>query len=741
MCSQSRAFGSGVVLIWLWVFFACVTVSEAHAAPPTPAPPPQAERANAAADFTETCEQALPKAEVDALVEAMREVDRASPCALERVDTQLHRTDIAWTREGMDGEFGARLGPKACVLGPTHRGTDLAYAADPELGERCPAVVDRLRAFVGEPVEHLAVVVEAQAVEYSSAVDEDPGEAPWTVAALAWLAALGLGLAVAVDQRRRSQSADADARAQARAWRFALGLGFVFALAVRLALPATLANWYGAFLPAQGWGDQRFGASSAVLQAAVRAVLPWTPSVAFGLVRVAGSLAVVLIMVLVRRLGGGLRAAGVAGVLLALSPAAARLSASSSEHVLAGTLALGAWVCWLRACSDEPETLRERALPGALAGVLMLLAVLARVDCWPQLSLIGLWGLAHRPLGEPGAAALRGRWRTAAGSLLAFALIWSLIGAYAYRAVVLPSDHPPPSLADWRMTAGVLFEQLWIAATADPAWLSPLTAALAALGCAAALVERRFVLVGLALVSWALVFVPLGRNLTHDGLTGTRYFVLAWPVLLVLVAAGAQAVAARLVPDEARWRWPDALAGAALLALAGFAARPGLTHEYTFQAEYRALAEGLAALERERGEDRGLGDCTLYYVAPRQHTGEVDFDCCLDPERTPLALASPSLRFRRVPTRGELPRLEEEACALYYRGTLCAILTEHAPRTQRALAQIREQCARADAWMEGGEALVSTPVTRRSLNERWAEDPVIELRYWSQPPQSELGGH
>jgi hypothetical protein len=665
----------------------------------------------AAPGFTQTCEQALAKEQIDDLLERMRAIARAGPCTLERLDTSMFRTLIVWRRG--DAVHEVLLGPRGCVVEPSHEGVALAFHASAELGETCPAVLAGVREFVGEPQVDLLPVVRGRAPEIPDEAGAIGMGDPLVIASAAWLAALILAAVAGVQHWRRLR-ADADAQ------RFGLLLAgmFVLALLLRFSVVASLGNWYGGFLPAMSsessglseeLGELRFGASSAVLQMVVRAVSPWTVEVAFGLVRVTGALAIPLVMLLVRRLGGSTSASVIAGTLLAFAPIAVRLSASSSEHVLAGTLALAAWTVWLRSATDPSWA------PRALSLVLVVLAVLTRVDCWPQLSLIPLWTLLGKPLDDRGAA-----WRPLGGRLidaLGFWAGWATLGVYAWFQVVIPSNHPGPDPAGVRATAEVLLSQLWVATSEPPHWLSPVCFALLLLGVISAAVARRLGLLFAALVSLALIFIPLGRNLTHDGLTGARYFVLALP-LLVVIAGQTGDVVERLLGR----RRPLMVTGALLLALLeGLAARPGWRHEYTFQAEYLFLAEQLSRAQ-ESGQQ--LDRCTLWFVSPRQATGEPDLDCCLAPDRSPLTLVAPGLRMRPFPQHH--PPNDGEGCQLYYYGSACSIDPELAPRVPEGVARIRTQCE-ALRTRGGTDVLDRHEVTDVSLLPRWQAPPSVEL--------------
>ncbi|KIG14825.1 hypothetical protein DB30_06278 [Enhygromyxa salina] len=674
-------------------------------------------RARASPGFSETCEQALSKQQVDDLLDRLRPIAAAGPCTLGRVDTSLFRTQIEWVSEA--GSHTALLGPRGCVLEATHEGADLAYYAPPELGERCPAALAGLRGFVGDAHEQLAPLMPEQVPVISDVTDGEADESisgieiadPLVVASVAWLAALLLGVTALVQRwrQRAANHVDRGVDQDDRGWAVAMATLFVFALVPRFMVVASVGNWYGSFLPVEGLGELRFGATAAVLQAVVRHLSPWTVGVAFALARVVGALAVPLVVLLVRRLGGSLSAGIVAGLLLALAPIAVRLSASSSEHVLAGTLALAAWVVWQRAAADPSP------VPRLLSVVLIVLAVLTRVDCWPQLSLIVLWSLLGPVFGSGRANWLPAgrRWADA----LYFGLCWVAIGVYGWFRLVVPSRHPGPELDGIRDAAKLLFSQFWTATVTPPHWISPLCLGLAVVGVGVAASRRRWSGLVAAALSLALIFIPIGRNLTHDGLTGARYFVLALPVLVLLAAQVGEAANDYLQGPRARHRRALLGAGAVMIAMLGsLAARPGWRHEYTFQAEYVFLAKQL--------QSRELEGCTLWFVRPRQATDEPDLDCCLAPDRSPLRLLAPELRFRSMPSAGE-PN-DAQGCHLYYRGSVCEIDPSLAPRAPQTVALILDQCDRLRR-RAGPLVLGREQVTPDSLGQRWQGPPSIEL--------------
>ncbi len=641
--------------------------------------------------FTPTCEAALPKEQVDELVEAMRAA--AGECRLERVDTTTFRTVIEWVAG--DRTLQVLVGPRACLLEPSHEGIDLAFHAPDALASACPDALAALRGFVGEPRE-VAQISNAHEPEWSSEPERTTIADPRIAAGLAWIAAAMLMAMLA--WRRRGQSDPEDASFA----KLALA-GFGLGLLARALVEPSLGNWYGAFLPVEGWGEERFGASAAVLQAALRAILPWTVDVAYGLTRLVGALAVPLAIVLVRRLGGSLPAAALAGLIVALEPIPVRLAASSAEHSLAATLALAAWVSWLRSASDPSP------LPRVLALIFVWLAVMTRVDCLPQLALIPLSTLL---LGRAGWLPIERRLVDATW----FGLCLSAILVHGWFEIVVPSHHPGPNREGIERTIELLFTQFWIITSEPPHWLTPTCFGLVGFGVLAAVILKRWRLLAFVLASLVLIFVPLGRNLSHDGLTGARYFVLLMP-LLGLVASLNVDLGQRFVA-VARQR-TLAWVGLALAALLeALAAQSGWRHQYTFQAEYRFLARALA----EHAD--ALEGCNLWYVRPRQTTGEADLDCCLWPSESPLTLVAPQLRFRSMPLDRDPD--DAEGCQLYYEGSVCAIDPTQIDLSPRAVERILDQCERLRRHA-GERELAGESVTEVTLNPRFPSRPWLRL--------------
>jgi hypothetical protein len=630
--------------------------------------------ARAAPGFTDRCDDALRAAQIDDLVTRLRAVDDDG-CRLGRVDTEGHRTVIDWRR-------GARLhtvllAPRGCLVEPTHTGLDLA-AHLPHALTACPNAHAALEAFITTP-HSLAPILKDGGWHPDAPALADPR----IIAIILFLAAALLALAIAVRDRRAARARDD------RRWLALSVLLFLVGLLARFAVTAAPANWYGAFLPHSGWGDLRFGAAASVLQSAVRAIFPWTVDTAFTLFRVLGAFAVPLTVLLARRLGGSLAAAALAGSLVAFAPTPVRLSASSSEHVVAATLALAAWVTWLRTAGDPT------ILPRLLAIVLVALAALTRIDCLPQLALIPLWTILHtRPEWLP----LRRRLHDAGFYLLTLALI----ALYGYVDIVRPSHHPGPALHGIIHAAKHLLSQFWTVAVAPPHWITASTLIIAILGLLAARGWRWPLAV---LLSLACIFIPLGRTLLHDGLTGARYFVLLPALLAVCSVPLLTWLAAR---------WPTRrthLLVPGLAALELLLARPGWRHETTFQAEHRFLRDALA--------DPHLGECTLWYVRPRQPTSEPDLDCCLSPEHSPLALQYPRIRFTDRPP-------DDTNCHLYYTGAICSLDPALAPDSPQAAARILAACELLGR--QPAHEVARATVPQGTITPRSSTAPTVSLK-------------
>lgn len=632
--------------------------------------------AHAAPGFTDTCADALRKEQIDDLITRLRAVDDG--CQPGRIDTAGPRTVIDLHRG--DQRHTVLLAPRGCIVDPTIEAHDLAAHLPPNFP--CPGARTTLEAFINN-THALAPVIHDEGWHPEEATLASPP----SVATALWLAALLLS-SLALRQRSFTR--------EDRPW-FALAVAlFILGLLARFAVTPAPANWYGAFLPHTGPADLRFGAGAAVLQSAIRSLLPWTADTAFTLFRCIGALSVPLVVLLVRRLGGSIISAALAGLLLAFAPISVRLSASSSEHILAATLALAAWVTWLRAAPTWSSRL--------LAVVLAALAALTRIDCLPQLLLIPLSTILLPIPGQPPARRLR-------LDAIFFLTALTILGIHGYLDIVRPSHHPGPELHGILQTFRRLFSQFWAVTVTPPHWITPLSFIFATLGLAAATVLREWRVLAFIAASLALIFLPLGRNLVHDGLTGARYFVLLAPLLAISHLPFTRWL-------TTRWSTPRRPARLALTLIAILdlaSAQPAWHHETTFQAEHRILAKTLA--------DPHFNNCTLWYVRPRQPTREPDLDCCLSPEQSPLALQFPNIRFAAVdPDR---PLDDATGCHLYYEGAICSLDPALAPAAPQASSKILAACARL---RPDAHELLRTTVPHDTITPRSRDAPTIALR-------------
>jgi len=502
------------------------------------------------------------------------------------------------------------------------------------------------------------------------------------------------------------------------------------ALAVRVLVEPSLANWYSVVLPPEGRSsDMRFGPMYFIMHEALRALGIWSDGTLFLLNACLGALAVLFFTLAMgeRRISAGARFA--AALCLIVAPLHVRISASSSEHVLSSTLTVMALWLWLRALN------RRDLVLGLLALSLLPLVAFTRAEAWVQLAAIPLWGLL-RDRGErlhdvPGEGRLR------MTSTLVFWLTWALLGLLTYDLVVQHSQHPGPTMRGIAQTARNLFWQYLDVGFAPPYWFSPAAVLLAAAGLPVMAFRRPRLLAGV-LLTLVLCFVPLGRNLQHDGILGSRYFLLSIPVFLVMSGYGWEAVRripARLFPRGAPawWGWfrlDQAVAAAWAVALLVALLPPALTAyraTYAFQAEYRILRGALA--EADPG-------CVVTQI-PVRAVGERDLDCCLDVPRTPLTAAFPDLEFRNLPDRIHPDHLLDltgnESCVYYYAGATCSLVRTGETKAVDlpAMAWLEEYCG-ALRMPDGMEAVRRGEVPPVSTNPLFGQDPVpVTVYRWS----------
>lgn len=632
--------------------------------------------ASAAPGFTTACPDALRKSQLDELTAVLRAVDDG--CTLDHIDTAGPRTEIAWRHD--DTQHTALLAPRGCLVTPTHEGPGLAAHLPTPFP--CPGARTALEQFI--TADHSL----APLLQDGWHPDEPTLAEPRHVVTALALLALLLLIPLTVRRLRSFTRADAPWLALATSL-------FLVALLARLSVAPAPANWYGAFLPHTGPGDLRFGAGAAVVQSLFRAITPWSLPTAFQLFITVGALLVPLTILLARRLEASLFAAACTGILAALAPLPVRLSASSSEHTIAAFFALAAWLTWQRTTVDSSLT------PRLLTFTLAALAALTRVDVLPQLALIPLWSLLiHREHTLP----LHRRLLDAA----AYSLTLAATATHAWLDIVRPSHHPGPTLHAITTTTDHLLSQFWTVAVTPPHWLPAPLIILPALGLLTAALQRRWRFLLAAFTSLALTFIPLGRNLEHDGLTGARYFILLTPLLALLTLP----LFTWLRPRLSR------LFAALFLILLAFTtawtAQPAYHHTTTFQAEYHFLKTELA--------DPHLADCTVWFVPPRQPVHEPDLDCCLFPDRSPLALLP--VRFAAVHP-GRDPD-DTTGCQLYYEGAVCSLdpaLTADTPQTASRILAACDRLRRRPA-----HEVARTTAPLATITPRTSTPPTITLK-------------
>jgi hypothetical protein len=625
-------------------------------------------------DCTRVIDEPTVRDVFDRVVAVVR--SQAGGCTLDRVDGEPRAITI-----GLVGPEGAalpplRVEPAECVASLQIPAGSWTITVPAETERACPAVVARTREALAAPAE-----------------PSGPAGPRGTWGPLAWIVGVDFALvalgtvALAARALRRAD----------RRWTGLIVSLLAIALVVRFAVEPTLLTWYADVLPASGppSSPSRFGPGGAVLQAALRAVLPWRESTPFAANAALGALAVPVFAATLRERAVPLAGAACATLLFALDPLHVRASASPREHVLASTLTLLLLLCWVRAA-------RPRArLELALALLLVPAVVFTRVDAWPQLAAVPLWTLL-RDRTEPRAAGAgrRTTWFAAAW----FAAVWLAVGAAAWIAVVRPSHHPGPEPRAQLDALRTFVTQFFVLAWRHPRWVSPVTAALCVVG-AARMARSRPRLLACVLLTLALAFVPLGRTLEHDALMGAHYFLAA---LAVFTLPAAYALTR-----------PLAIAAASGLALA--LALPAYRTRYTCQAEYAFLRRALAALP---------DGCTVHTLPVRDVAFGRDLDCCVDTARSPLVLAYPRLQFVESadPLRSErAPRAG--ACVAWYDGAACSLSPARAPPSyDGALPIVRSRCdaMRRISWTTVARARVAA-VTPDPLFEEEPDVAVLRL--------------
>lgn len=581
------------------------------------------------AETTPPCDQGISRETTERLFAVLTQPLAEANCRFEGVHTNRSRLEARWTYKGTTLP-PVIVVPRACASDAARVVGELAVEVPPEIIRDCPSVAALIAPFEQQ------VASERIAGRQGSARD------PLFRAARGLFLSLAL-IALLLAARGVSRLRTVDPR-----WPALALAAFVGALALRAALPFTLGNWYSEVLPASGpppW--MRFGPGFFALQSLLRDIGMWNADALRWSQLIVGAAAAPLLIALLHELRISLPGAAAAAILLILAPFHARLSATTSEHVLASTLCLALLVAWMRAYR------RRDPLCFAAALVLFPVVCATRVDMTVQAALTLPWPLLrdHRERGGE-----RIPWMMVAGMALV-ALASALV---AYGLIALPSRHPMPDRTWFMFALRYFIPQFWWLSTSDPYWLSLSSVLLAGIGMVVMIIRRPLLFLRVAATVTA-AFVISGHTFMHDELVGARYFLFLVPIFVIASGYGFAALLDLMPP---RRRASVAIAGLLALALwTGFAARAAYAARYTFQDEYDFARAALAALP---------AGCTVYQERLRVDGLPGDPDCCLDVARSPLVLDFPQLQFTDLPDNRAAA--DASGCAAYYEGTACAIV-------------------------------------------------------------------
>ena len=440
----------------------------------------------------------------------------------------------------------------------------------------------------------------------------------------------------------------------------ALVCAFSFAATVLLGEPS-VANWYSNNLPVAGGildADDRNGVAGFLLQAVVRAILPWTDRTLFGLNLVLHAASGGVFYVAFRALSIERGVALLALLLWTVLPLSVRIGWSDAQHVQVELLFALLLLIWLRA--QDNRHWPERLLGPLLAALLPFVRLEALL-------------LAPLPLLFGPLVGDRPRSRRLLDALVYGALL-SMSAAAVFELFVRHYDMSVSGLAPGMgsmlslLDHFRLFRQFLVVESGMPNWFPWPATLLLAVG-AVVLAARQPTL----LAAFCIPQLLLGRLFNAEGMVGARYFlpVLALLALvaahgLAIMAEGLQRVLAR--HTDGRSATLAARAAAMLGALTVVpASMPLYRYEYTFQGEHRFLRQALAVLPAD--------SLVLHLPAREDDQLRNDPDCCLDPPNSPLALAFPSVHFEAIPIRPDRPHLPAavDSRTYYYEGALCRL--------------------------------------------------------------------
>ena len=644
---------------------------------------------------TPACREGLSPETAERVFAVLNHPPAETGCVFEGVETHQARLEAHWSYNGVRLP-SLSVVPHACAPeGAPHTGP-FVIDVPPEIGHSCPSVIPLIDALI-KPL-----AVETAARE-SGSVDDPLFRGARTLFVGILLVALGVFIRGAA--KRRGLDAP---------WVVVGIAGFSAALGLRASLPFTLGNWYAEVLPATGpppW--MRFGPGFFAFQSLLRDVGLWNARMLVVSQLLLGAAALPLLLGVLWELRVGLYATAATLVLLVFAPFHARLSATTSEHVLASTLCLGLLLCWLR-------TVRTGSSGWFALTVLLFPAVCAtRVDMIVQASLVLVWPLMRdRTERDGGLHGWPMWWRAGFVGLVAASTL-----VVAYRFIILPAHHPAPERAAQFQALHESLRQFWYLAKTDPGWISLPAVLLAILGGVAMALRRPLLLLRIA-GTLLVAFGALGRSLTSDELLGARYFLFTIPILLIASGQGFAALLA-LVPP--RRRAVAAAVGIVVLGTwSGLAARGAYAVRYAFQDEYTFARAALARLP---------SGCRVYAVPMRSDGIARDVDCCLDIRRSPLTLEFPALRFLDLPD-DPARVFEDPGCVAYYESIVCQLHDDpNDPsvhdRAEQAADYFRQRCA-GTRRVGHLEALAETTTSpRATVNFFHGNRPHAGLYRWT----------
>jgi hypothetical protein len=652
---------------------------------------------NALAD-SGACRAAVSRDMTERLYALLNHPPTETDCTFDGVTTDRNVLAARWSHGGV-ALAPIRVVPRECA--PDAAGHDGPFVIDvpDEITKNCPSVAPLIAGFAKQ------VATETPTIGRENGSPQSPlfrGARALLVGVMLVAAALLLRGATRLRQIGAT-------------WIVLAVAAFSVALVIRAALPFSIGNWYSEVMPAIGPPpSMRFGPAFVSLQSMLRDVGLWNPRALVVSQVLIGALALPLLLGVLRELRLDIAATTAALVLLIFAPFHARLSATSSEHVLGSTLCLGLLLSWLRA------TRTGGSLWFGLAALLFPAVCATRVDMAAQASMVLVWPLLRDRAERDGC--LRGRslvWRTAALVIVAAATL-----AVAYQLIVQPSNHPMAQWSDRVVAFGEAIPQLWRMATNDPPWLSLSSVLLAIPGTVAMAVRRPRLLVRI-FATLLFAFAALGRTFAHDELVGARYFLFLIPVFLMLSGYGFEALLA-WVPQ--RRRAITAVAGMFGLALwTAAASRPAYAARYAFQDEYSFAQRALSQLP---------AGCVVFEVPVRTKALPHDVDCCLDVARSPLVLDFPALQFRNLPENLSSVFAAASPCVAYYESVACEIPpappgSRGSERTNGVVEYFQAACS---AVRQHGrlELLAQTTTSPRTTNHFFdATRPHAALYRWS----------